>query len=80
MSIQKYSNHMIINDSKTSYIELSDFFLNLQKFFNLNPVEINLEDIVKKFHFLNHNSQLCLLIEKLVSSKNFAGFKSHFGI
>lgn len=79
MSIQKYSNHMIINDSKTSYIELSDFFLNfLQKFFNLNPVEINLEDIVKKFHFLNHNSQLCLLIEKLVSSKNFAGFKKSF--
>ena len=29
MSIQKYSNHMIINDSKTSYIELSDFFFKL---------------------------------------------------
>ena len=54
------------------------FFYFLQKFFNLNPVEVNLEDIVKKFYFLNHNSQICLLIEKLVSSKNFAGFKKSF--
>lgn len=79
MSIQKYSNHMIINDSSTSFIDLSDLFLIfLQKKFKLGPVEFRLESLKRKFEFLTDNSQIYMTIEKLINNKNFASFLKSF--
>lgn len=79
MSIQKYSNHMIINDSSTSFIDLSDLFpIFLKKKFNLGPAELRLESLKKKFEFLTDNSQIYIIIEKLINNKNFASFLKSF--
>ena len=77
-SVNELSNHMIINDSETSYIDFSNIFFEIL----FNKFEINMtgfdQRVLKKyFRFIKNDNQLNFIISKSINSKNFSGlFKS----
>lgn len=75
VTLEKISSHMLINDSDTSYLNLSSlfpFFLKQKTGVFLNNHDLEL--IKRKNIFINTDASLFIIISKLINSNNFSGF------
>ena len=78
-SISFLSRHMLINDSETSHVDLSNLFLHfLSKEINLGKLNLDFEFFRKRIQFISELDQLNYLILKGINSKNFSGFFRSF--
>ena len=79
ITINNLSNHMIINDSDTSYLNLSDLYLVLLKRkTGISLGEFDIEIIKKKFRFIKNSKILYFILNKLINSSSFPGFFRSF--
>ena len=75
ITIKNLSNHMIINDSDTNYLNLSDLYLIfLQRKTGVSLSDFEVEIIKKKFQFIKNSKILFFIINKLINSSSFPGF------
>lgn len=79
VSLNRLSNHMLINDSETSYIDLANLFpLVISKKISESYREFNIEEFKKKGSFINSLDQLNYILIKGLSSKNLSGLYRSF--
>ncbi len=80
-SLNKYSSHMLINDSETSFIDLSNLLpICISKKFNIFLQDMNLEIFKKYTNIINNIDQLNYIFTKGFATANFENFYRSFSI
>jgi len=78
-SINEFSQHMLINDQKTSFVNLSRLFsLYFSKYFYIDQNEIEFDLIYKNSNLIRNIDHLNHLIIKAVGSQNINGLFRSF--
>ena len=80
-SLNKISSHMLINDSETSYVDLSSIFsliLSSKTKLKFSSIEKELDFLKKKNSFIKNINQLIFIVEKSLNYKNHDTFYRSF--
>ena len=75
ITLKNLANHMIINDSDTNYLDLSDLYLPfLKKKTGITLRDYDLDLIKKTNPFITNNKILYFLLNKAINSTSFLGW------